>query len=381
MQRLWLWVLWAIFLTVPSISLSLTGSTGKDTLHSVILSPRVGDTIDVSERDHFRLFGNVPSFFCARVFRSDSAGYLLRLTLMDPNGALRDSTAPILAATVFRWSELINHFEDILEHKFRIGSKDATIYVDGSPVVLTLGDLVAPGTGAQSSALYARYSKGLSEDLPLGEPPGPQPREMQYVFFVGTGGWYGLGRYASVNDMFAGFEARYARVGFPVHGDPATFSLPPMMLYVLVLRPFEPVLFTAEVSSDFSEGDNTISSFTGLVEYRIPLVQSAKLCWQGGAGYSHLSLNVTRHYGDQQISPMDTTGSYYQLNFIGTTAHLNGIALQTALVYAPIPSAEFVLFVRGTFCSESTCHLNDGFVGRLRFTNFQVGLRLDLGLY
>lgn len=356
-------------------------AAGGDSLHFVTLSPRVGETIDRTEKVRYHLFAGVNAFESACLFQIDSGHYRLVFTLSDAGGAKRESTAVMSLAQVFRLSEIIDHIEEIEEARYASGQSAARIWVDGREIVRAPVPVVVGQDAAGKLVVSDGWRGGYEWDLPLGEPSGPRPPTMQYGFFMGAGVNFHTGSIGCIETMYTGIESRYSRAGFPVQGNPSAFSVNPRLVYLLMLRPFERVSFTAEVSPPPSEGDLQIGSLSLLVDYRLPLVRSAALCWQGGLGFSLFSVNITRKYGSARISAIDTVKGYYVLDQIRATAHPGGISLQTGIVLAASPQSEFLFYVRNTWCSELNVSLLDGSVAALRFTDFHAGIRFAVGLY
>jgi hypothetical protein len=351
---------------------------GGDSLHVVILSPRVGETIDRTEKARYHLFGSVSAFESARVFQIDSGRCRLMFTLMDRAGVQRESTAVLRMTEVFSMSEVIDNIEEIEKGRYAVGSSAATIWVDGHEIVRARSSGSPVGRRSASSD---GWSGGTARSLPLGEPSGPQPRSMQYIFSIGAGVNFHTGNIDCIESMYSEIESRYTRAGYPVQGDPAKFSISPRLVIVLLLRPFESLSFMAEVSPPPSEGDLRIGYFSGFVDYRVPLVRSARVCWQVGLGFSLFSIDANRKYGDVRISPVDTVKGYYMLDRIEAAAHPAGISAQTGIVLVASRQSEFLFYVRNTWCSQLNVGLADGSVATLRFTDFLLGIRFTVGLY
>jgi hypothetical protein len=372
---------WVLLPFIISVVLPDVGVAGADSLHVVILSQRVGETIDRTEQARYHLFDGIDALDSARVFQIDSGRFRVVFTLADPSGVQRESTAVISLAQAFRLSEIIDNIEEIQQMRYVSRQSALTIWVDGRAIVRAAAQFVAAHDPAERTGSSKYWRPGYDRNLPLGEAPGPQPRSMQYVFFIGAGMNFHTGSITTVESMYAEIESRYGRSGFPVHGTPSTFDVIPRMLYVLMIRPFESVRFTAEVSPPPSDGDLTIGYVSGFVDYRVPVLRSERICWESGIGLTFFSFGAVRKYGGVRVSPIDTLKGYYVLDQILADGFPVGISVQTGIALLASPQAEFIVYARNTWCSKVNVGLSGGSVATLRFSDFHLGIRFVVGLY
>ncbi len=95
----------------------------------VILSPRVGPTIDASEREHFELFQEINDFARAVLFQTPDSTYYARIVLIGADGKARDTTVWYFKSYLFMLAEKINHFEELAAWNYQIGQKPETLQV------------------------------------------------------------------------------------------------------------------------------------------------------------------------------------------------------------------------------------------------------------
>ena len=95
----------------------------------VILSPRVGETIDASERSRFKLFQTVENFYEAILYRRPAGSYYARITLRARDGAERDTTIQYSERYLLLMTEQIDHFEELTKGQYKIGDKPATFRI------------------------------------------------------------------------------------------------------------------------------------------------------------------------------------------------------------------------------------------------------------
>ncbi len=340
---------------------------GGDSLHTVILSPLVGRTIDHGDREYYGVFRSVDWFKSARLFATDNQRFLVVFTLKDPSGASRESTTVISQEEVFRLSETIDHVDEIRNGRYILGSSKATISIDGRSI--TRVPIVGP---------YA----GLPEKIPLGEPMDPKPGAMQWVFFISAGAvFYPIG-FKEIDDMYAAIEARYAARGYPISGTPKSFSSPPRVAYAITIRPFHALSLIAEASPPSSSKELSIGYVSGFMDYALPLDRFSRLRWHFGLGYSWFKIAMKRTYPNIKISPAEpSTGYFYYLSSIDAQVHSGGISGETAITYAPADPWEFLLYGRYTFIADQGATLGSGSTAALHLHILQCGIRLQIGLY
>jgi multisubunit Na+/H+ antiporter MnhB subunit len=103
--------------------------SAQDSDRVVILSPRVGSTIDSSEREYFQLFRQIKDFHSAVFLENPDSTYYAWIVLKDSNGNTRDTAVWYPKSYLLMVAEKINHFEELTEGRYQMGQNPATLQV------------------------------------------------------------------------------------------------------------------------------------------------------------------------------------------------------------------------------------------------------------
>ena len=101
----------------------------------VVLSSRVGEIIDQSERTLYHLFPNDKGFISATFFRVDDTSFYASIKVAGPDGISTEIKRDYSVATLLRMAEIVNHREDIVAGNYILGKDPATIQVVGGPSI------------------------------------------------------------------------------------------------------------------------------------------------------------------------------------------------------------------------------------------------------
>jgi|GEM_PF-3659980 len=127
MKTLSLLVLLLFFLFHHSFSQNAT----SDTMKLLILSERVGEKIDLAERDHYKILQLFKNFVSATFYQLHDSLYVALVETQQADGVVQTMTVEYPLSVLFRMAEKINHFEEITAHKYFSGEDVTTIIVVG----------------------------------------------------------------------------------------------------------------------------------------------------------------------------------------------------------------------------------------------------------
>lgn len=103
----------------------------QDSLKLIILSPRVGEIIDESEREKFGLFKTFKRFKSAILFEKVDYGYFGYILFPDEKGMIKDTLIKYNGAYLMRVSQLINNYERVMSGDYKFGNNlDSLIIVE-----------------------------------------------------------------------------------------------------------------------------------------------------------------------------------------------------------------------------------------------------------
>jgi hypothetical protein len=123
----------------------------------IILSDRVGITIDKNEREQFQIFINVKGFQQAEFFKSHENQFFSVLTRVE-NGSFVYDTVPYPSTSLYRLVEKIDHYEDIRSLRYFPGEEPVIIRTEsGTAITLQIGQNIVvskamPAENRQSMA-------------------------------------------------------------------------------------------------------------------------------------------------------------------------------------------------------------------------------------
>ncbi|MDE3058562.1 MAG: hypothetical protein KGJ59_11470 [Bacteroidota bacterium] len=98
---------------------------------TVVLSSRIGEVINQTERAHYHLFPVDTNFVSAIFFRSSDGNFFARVTLLGPDGKQVVKNRTYTAALLLQLAEKINHYEDLVADNYTMGKDPATIQIIG----------------------------------------------------------------------------------------------------------------------------------------------------------------------------------------------------------------------------------------------------------
>jgi hypothetical protein len=134
----------------------------QDSARVIILSPRVGATIDKTERNKFKLFQQFPTFESAIVLEGPGGAYYVRIDYENAAGRLRDSVVLYREQVLLMLAEKINHFEDLEAKNYVFGSDPSTLQSTDTVVKV---ELPAGMASARASAPVSTTER--TDDVPL----------------------------------------------------------------------------------------------------------------------------------------------------------------------------------------------------------------------
>jgi hypothetical protein len=126
----------------------------QDSCKVVILGPRVGAIIDKTERDRYKLFQQFPAFESGIVLKGHASSYGVRIEYRDTDGRIRDSILVYSEQALLMVAEKINHFEDLEDGNYRIGTDPSRLQFADTVVAVPLPTdrVSSPGPAPNSPA-------------------------------------------------------------------------------------------------------------------------------------------------------------------------------------------------------------------------------------
>ncbi|GEM_PF-2918648 len=355
----------------------------------VVLSSRVGESIDSLVREDYHLFPTIEHFSFAEFYQTSDQSYYVRIFFFRSN-ELTDTIVSCSAQLVLMIAEKLNHYEDLMSGAYTMGTDPARLqYIEDTLKVnakalqedrMLRADRVVikdSGTILEHRQLEGRRSAAVSTSGDFFPWSSNVPDEaVEHYPRLGFGFAYAAGspNIAGLNQAFTLVEDRYRRQGYNIRphrqfaaGEIRWFSLKYM--------------FSAAVAAALEAGSSTedldVRSATIAIIIHFDLFRSrfVKPYLAVGAGIYHLASFQSYGYGNR-ISPIDTSGRYQYLADIRSSDGGGGVFPLTVgveLIASGGPSLS--LYATDFAMSARSISLSTGDHVELNPSYFAIGAR------
>jgi hypothetical protein len=310
----------------------------QDNVKAIILSPRIGVTLDAETCRHYRFFVNFSTLHDAVFLKIGSSVYAARIRYLDSSLALRDSLIQFSLTIIRTYGERINHFDEISAGKYHIGTDPAEITEVPYDIPLRLGatdvlDYSPPkrdsAAEAQASRAYRR-SRPAYDVLPFANDPDRTEELIYPIVGLGAGIMNYSPEYSGVQSAFTAIENDYRAKGNTIPKQGPDFD-DRVIRFVSFMVRFSPAI-SLEVNAGNSL-EKTITMVNGTLVYSYPVERQQRLMVSAGAGVVHLVIDAHRRYD----VPLPSMGQYYALDEIAVTGAVSGILLRGAVTARLVP--------------------------------------------
>lgn len=103
------------FFVLPSLA------SAQNMVRVIILSPRVGEMIDIPERDKFNIFKSIKGFLTAEIFEIPDSSYKVHFRLTGLDSTVSDTLITYSLTALRQMAEKINNFEALSEGTYKMG--------------------------------------------------------------------------------------------------------------------------------------------------------------------------------------------------------------------------------------------------------------------
>jgi len=108
----------------------------QDSSRIIILSSRVGTSIDSEERDYYRLFQSYDDFNEAVIYQGTDSLFYYKITLLK-DGSLKDTTFKISYKLMINWAGRIKYFELLKKGDLKFKTSSITLHYANGEIVKT----------------------------------------------------------------------------------------------------------------------------------------------------------------------------------------------------------------------------------------------------
>ena len=277
----------ATCLTLLAVCSSLVA---QDSVKTVILSPRVGQEIDSTERAYFRIFSHIIGFERATMFQRSDSSYFVRVTFQPVYGTMRDTIIDFPEIQVFMTAEKINHFEGIIDGSYRLGMDPARpTYADGKTTSGKNAGLQNHGTNI-GSGLYADW-------LPL------VPDSVDELLIDDPIGiWMGVGLssyapdYCGLSVAYRAVEGKYRAQGILVGHREPSFGSSTVLWLNFKFRLSGEFLILLDAGTQL-DGEVGFKAAAASLQYNLRMFSQGAVHPYVAAGIGHYRISATQQYG------------------------------------------------------------------------------------
>jgi hypothetical protein len=352
------------------------GLHAQDSMKVVIISPRVGLTIDAAEKEYFHVFSRINGFGSAQFFQGADGLYYARVSMIDPQvGIETDTIMQYPENSLLLMAEKINHLEELEAGDYRMGTDPARLEITEQSVNLHFvpqkskaDSSVRSGTPPQPAVSGPR-PKVRSDMLPITkDEPG-----VDVVLYPSYGIGLGISSYspnlAELENAYATVEKYYAETGHPVSPRDRGLTVSPMFWLALYARFSSVTALTIE--GGLAPYNTQIRAFSVLLLYYPEFLSTGqgRLRPFGGIGLASHYFRSTRDYG-AYISSSTT------LDEVSIEGGKTGGNMRFGLEYLPGAVTHIQAFASYLAIPEVNGITSKGGSVSVRLGGFQAGLRI-----
>ena len=290
----------------------------------VIISPRVGEIIDKTEKEYYHLFQSLDGFEQAFFFMDASNNFYANVSLTK-NEAIIDTVILYNEAYLIRTSELIDNFESVAAggYEFKRTKSEFTTIKDTSNLItqiympsLTASDSQNVVTKTKKATTYKTDDYKNYGRLNLSEDKIDLTLDYYPKLGVGLGSSTPLSA-NEINNVLLSIEDRFRNAGYSVKHNEFEITTSVYLWFILKLQITENASLALNAGYTPGESEPDFTSVTIYASYRADIFNLGWLKPYCSIGFSSntISLDQSFSYNDR-ISPIDTSGGYDYLSSI-----------------------------------------------------------------
>lgn len=349
-----------VHLFILSTVLISNSALTQDSIRTVILSPKVGPTIERDERDHYILFQKIDGFLSATFFQIPPRSFFARVKYSSANSFVRDSVIAYAESFIFMLAEKINHFEELANGKYRIGTDPAKIEIviaKDSSLQLLLAERTIPDdkpksnmqsldvTSDSHSNIASEQKYFIYDDvLPFAKDIQQQADET--IWSMGFGFSYASYSpdYTGINIAFNAIEDKYPNSRSGIRSYNYAWNFSPTLSYQMKIWWKHSLALTLNVGSSIEGGEvfnddyfyfNTV---TAEVHYSFKITGAESIKPFVGFGMGKYSFEVKRIYSYWSLTAGDPPTTFLKENRSAGTKSGFNITTGCEILLDPYPS-------------------------------------------
>jgi len=279
----------------------------------VILSSKVGTTIDKRERRQYDMFSQFDNFFSATFFRTPDNAYFASITLQNNNGKMIDTTVEYTEKLVLMIAEKVDHFEELKAGQYRMGDNTPSLnFMDYDAMNVQQADSSSRKRQIGSSAPKVGVIPKWSDMLPFADSGNAGEQETKMGFGAGIT-WYSLDL-SGINKAFTAIEDKYRTQGYAIEHPNEDVDIPALISLSLQFRLHDNFGLLLETKNSNGHLNNFYESSVSVL-YTYRLQGATGLRTFAGAGIGWYYFDIVRKYGpNNRISPISQYGTFTYLD-------------------------------------------------------------------
>ena len=190
----------------------------------VILSPRVGNEIDLGERDRFGLFSHLKGFVSAVFFQTPDTVYYVRISISGKQGTTEDTCIEFTERAMLMMAERIEHYEGLVDGSYMMNQSPVAVHVEGGT------EITRRAAASDSGKSIGR----LSDILPFATAPSDFSMDSDWGFAVSLSTY--SPDFGSVESALRAIEDAFRAQGFLITRRSPDFTLSPLLWYSMRFR-------------------------------------------------------------------------------------------------------------------------------------------------
>ncbi len=367
----------------------------QDSIRTVILSPKVGPTIERDERDHYILFQKIDGFLSATFFQIPPQSFFARVKYSPTNSFVRDSVIEYSESFIFMLAEKINHFEELANGKYRMGSDPAKIEIaiakDSSLQLLQVERIISDdkpksnmqshdGTSASHSNIASEQEFFIYDDvLPFAK--DIQQHADETIWSLGFGISYATYSpdYSGINNAFGTIEDKYPNSRSGIRSYNYAWNFSPTLWYQMKIWWKHSLALALNVGSSiegggvFNDGYFYFNAVTAEVHYAFKLTGAEYLKPFVGLSIGKYSFEIKRRY-DWSFHAGDPTTTFLKENRSAGTKFGFNITTGCEILLDPFPS--ITLFANYISVPINEATNAEGIKATMDLSSFSFGARV-----
>src|SRR5208283_167964 len=298
-----------LFLVCVSFAYSVVFA--QDSAKVIILSPRIGVVLDRQERNYFQIFMRVNDFESAVFFQSADKQCFAKISLRPKLAPPKDTIIFYPVGFLLNISEKIDHYEDLLEGKYRMGAQPSFVasQLDTTAARFLVQSPMASPLDTSSARSLVQAARWRDEKLPFAD-------DANKYFFDDFPDWgFGFGYSAYFVDLsgiapaLTKIEEGYRNLGYDIQSNDLNTHVSPLRLLDLKIRFSSSLAALFEAGKTVGSDNVSLEWFSASLLYRFQTFKEARIFPFVGAGVTVVYLSADQNYSNR-ISPVDTLDQY-----------------------------------------------------------------------